>query len=272
MQYTYTRELQSDGRYNIGDLGQPISLARDIKNVFTSHTVSVKCTGNNVYVIISPDLTSGEKTTLDGIVTDHKASLGLAPSPFRCTETYNDPTNIDINFHNLYKEDVIDSKGSLIEKNYYTDFDGSTYSGLAIKDEMEYNILSNDLVSYRTETITWYREDDNIGLQKVLSPKYYIINGDPTEAIKEGIRRRSNLIDKAKAYGLSNIEGTHDETGEISMPNSHHFFILIKEEVEKYIDGTCKQCLVDRITNATEEYVTQQIKDDLENILDYWST
>jgi len=82
MTYNYTREVQADGRYNIGYDGETISLAREIQDIFPSHSVSVCCHGTSVNVNMSPDLTAGEKTTLDGLISSHKENIEPAPSPF----------------------------------------------------------------------------------------------------------------------------------------------------------------------------------------------
>ncbi|MDX1372238.1 MAG: hypothetical protein R3321_07195, partial [Nitrososphaeraceae archaeon] len=75
------------------------------------------------------------------------------------------------------------------------------------------------MVDYRIETITWYLEDNNIGHQKSFT-KYYTLE----KAIREGITRRNNLLEKAKAYGLANITGNHEVSGEPVIPNSYYFF------------------------------------------------
>jgi len=267
--YNYTRELQQDGRYNIGYFGESPSLARRIKDIFTSYDINVKCNGTNVYVNISQNLTTEEKSTLDSLIIDHKNNLNDIPLPFKCTNDFLDISNIDINLYGLYKEEIFDSYGCLVEKNYYKNFDGSIYSDLYIKDTYNYTILSNDLVYYRDEEITWYLTDGSIGFQKSFR-KYYIKNGDYTDAIKEGIKRRENLVEIAKSYGLSNITGTYEVSGEPSLPNSHYFFNSILSEVELYKFGTNKNALIDVISNSSESFLTQTIKDNLVSILKYW--
>ena len=145
----------------------------------------------------------------------------------------------------------------------YKTYDEGTLSDLAVKDEYVYYFNEYDLVTHRTETITWYKEDDSVGATKSIT-KYYNLN----DAIKEGVRRRTNLVDKAKAYGLSYIEGTHAS----GIPNSYYWFATMKTEVKDYLDGTKKQDLIDFIDNETETYVTQTIKDNMTAILDYWTT
>ena len=86
-------------------------------------------------------------------------------------------------------------------------------------------------------------------------------------AITEGMRRRTNLLDQAKAYGLDNITGTHAS----GVPNSYYWFSTMTVEVENYISGTYKQDLLDFIDNETDTYVTQNIKDTMTTMLDYWT-
>jgi hypothetical protein len=118
------------------------------------------------------------------------------------------------------------------------------------------------LVTHREETITWYKEDGSVGVTKSIV-KYYNLN----DAIKEGVRRRQNLVDKTKAYGLATIEGIHES----GLPNSYYWFSTMLNEVELYLSGTKKQDLIDFIDNSTEPYITQTIKDTMTDILDYWT-
>lgn len=264
MDYIYTRELIND-KYNIGYDREKSKLNDEILIALPGKVLNyIKCNGSQVIINITPDLITSEKTILDTVVQDHKNNSGtniLSSYVLIGKDTIDKDKNI--NLYGLHREDIIDSKGSLITKNYYKNYDGTTYSDLAVKDEYNYIIDSvTDLVQYRTETISWYRQDGTVGDTKVIT-KYYNLNN----SIKEGIIRRTNLIDKAKTYGLANISGTHVS----GIPNSHYFFNLIIDEVERYKVGTIKQDLINIINTTTESYITQTIKDNLVGILDYWS-
>ena len=185
-------------------------------------------------------------------------------SDFKASLDKDELVNVNYNFLGLHKEEIIDSKGCLTTVNMYRNYDSETetFSDLAVKDEFVYYFNAQDLVTHRNETITWYREDDSVGATKSIT-KHYNLN----DAIKEGVKRRKNLVDKAKAYGLATIEGTHES----GLPNSYYWFSTMLNEVELYLSGTKKQDLIDFIDDSTESYITQTIKDTMTDILDYWS-
>jgi len=170
---------------------------------------------------------------------------------------------LNINLFGLFRNDVFNIRGELITKEYYKNYDGTNYSDLVVKDEYIYTTdVVTDLVQYRDEVITWYLSDDTVGEVKNIK-KYYNL----TKAIKEGTKRRENLLDKAKAYGLATITGVHAS----GVPNSYYWFSTMNNEVRNYLDGTLKQELIDFIDNETETYVTQTVKDVMTGILDYWT-
>ncbi|MHA1754541.1 MAG: hypothetical protein ACTSYR_03380 [Candidatus Odinarchaeia archaeon] len=182
---------------------------------------------------------------------------------FKITDTKESPTEKNINLFGLHRKDIFNNRGELVTKEYYKNYDGTTYSDLVVKDTYDYTIDSEtDLAQYRDETIEWYLEDDEIGETKNIK-KYYNL----TRSIKEGVKRRINLLDQAKAYGLATIAGMHIS----GIPNSYYWFSTMHNEVDNYIDGTIKQDLIDFIDNETETYVTQTVKDGMTDILDYWT-
>jgi len=182
---------------------------------------------------------------------------------FKITKTSESPSEKNINLFGLFRKDIFNSRGELITKEYYKNYDGTTYSDLVVKDSYIYTVNpANDLATYRDETIEWYLEDATIGETKDIK-KYYNL----TKSINEGIRRRENLLDQAKAYGLANIAGTHAS----GVPNSYYWFSTMTSAVRNYLDGTLKQDLIDFIDAETETYVTQTIKDTMTDILDYWT-
>lgn len=66
--HIYSREL-ADGHYNV----RVLELAQEAKVAIPGNTFSVKATGTVVTIVATPDLTGGEETTLDTVVSDHKA-------------------------------------------------------------------------------------------------------------------------------------------------------------------------------------------------------
>lgn len=252
-------------QYNYTDLQQKSNLDQIHRDIEASNMVDkslIDCTWHQGKLLLNfqNSLDTGDKAILDSIVA---AAIGSASDYyFKINNSDKSPVNFNINHFGLYKEEVIDDLGLLIENNYYKNYDGTTYSDLVVTDVYSYYINANDLVETRTETITWYLNNGEVGVSKTIQ-KYY----KTQDAIKEGMRRRTNLIDKAKTYGLINISGEYSP----GIPNSHHFFTTILTEVNKYINGVVKDDLITAIQNSAETYLTQQIKDDLVGILQYWA-
>lgn len=265
MEYIYTREIVS-GYYNIHHPDEKSKIDEEILSNISGKTInSIVCDGASIKIAISPDLDANEKILLDTIIQDHKDSIpNNLKYPYKITGDSLDPTKYNINIFGLFREDIFDDMGALVTKNYYKNYDGTTYSDLVVKDEYAYTYTPPyNLVNYRDETITWYLEDDAIGSVKIIR-KYYT----PKNAIIEANTRRENLIDKAQAYGMANITG-YDPILQIS--EGQKFFLAIKTQLENYRVGVKMQELLDTVQAYAESAVTQQMKDDLCDIFDYWS-
>jgi hypothetical protein len=264
-EYIYTRVKLVSGQYDIDTSYGPKRLIHEIYVTLPAQkNVKTISDGIQLKIITETALSVEDEAVLNGIVATHKTNNANAikPTPYKLTGTYEDPKLKNLNVYGLYRKDTIDSKGSLVLKEYYKTYDGNNYSDLVAKDEYIYSINAYDLVSHRDEIITWYREDGTIGSTKTIK-KYYDLN----KGIKEGMSRRTNLLDIAKAYGLGNITGTHAS----GLPNSYYWFSTMNEVVDHYLNGTLKQNIIDFIDNETETYVTQTIKDTMTSILDYWT-
>lgn len=169
------------------------------------------------------------------------------------------PVDLDFNLFGLHKEEIINNKGSLVQVNYWKNFDGVSYSDLIVQDNYEYVINSSDLVVSRVETINWYYEDGLVGCTKSIL-KYYNLS----DAINEGIRRRGTIINKAKVYGLIYISGMHVS----GMPNSYYFLLLCLNEINLYLNGV-KAPLVAFIDSITESYITEEVRAGFRSIIVY---
>ena len=87
-------------------------------------------------------------------------------------------------------------RGELILREYFKDAsvnpDGSiTFSNPVLKEEYVYTRDGTDLAISRIETISWYREDDSLGLDVKINRKFY----DGLDKIQEGSTRRANVFD-----------------------------------------------------------------------------
>jgi hypothetical protein len=79
MEYNYTREIQGNGLYNISYPGECVRLIDDISPIFPTHSIIVRAIAGDVIITMDPTLTTGEKTTLDTIVSDHKNNICFLP-------------------------------------------------------------------------------------------------------------------------------------------------------------------------------------------------
>ena len=220
--------------------------------------------GDSVKIYFEDELASGDD--LDDIISNHDSVDHIAMVS-TCEYCKVFPMyNVNYNFLGLQKEEIFDDYGCLIEKNMYLNYNSETkvFSNKILRDVCVYT-RTNDMVVYRTETITWYDENEYPVFIKSISKNYTLI-----DSMNEGIRRRENLINKAKEYGFMNITGTYEVSGEPTMPNAYYFFTVIKDEVTLYINGM-KDYLINKIENSQESYLTSTIKTNLVDILKYWS-
>lgn len=88
------------------------------------------------------------------------------------------------------------TKGELTMREYYenaqVDLMGNvTFSNLILKEENVYTRDPAGFAVYRTQTISWIRDDESIGPEKKTALKYYA----GIDKIQEGKKRRANLVD-----------------------------------------------------------------------------
>lgn len=262
MVYTYFRNFDSEtGKYAIDYDNESPKILDEIKSIFPGKSILINCNHMDISIDITPELTVGEKLTLDDLVEEHQANPSPSRKPYKLTGQYSDPRNLEINIFGLFRKDTFNALGALSVKEYYSTYENGVYSDLVVKDEYNYYYNQYGLVTHRDEVITWYLEDGEVGITKTIR-KYY----DNARAILEANQRRQNLVNQAQAYGMANITGWH-VTG---MHNGHHFFLSIKNEIDNYIVGVLKEELISAIENHLSEYLTSQMKSDLVDILEYW--
>jgi len=176
-------------------------------------------------------------------------------SKFKINNSYNSPENIDFTIFGLHKEEIISHDGFLNDIRYWKDYNGTIYSNLWVHEHRKYNVDSDTgLAVTREMTIEWYLEDDTIGYTRIYPLKYY----NQVEAIAEGIRRRSNIIDKAKVYCIN----------ELGLNYSFDLLNSVKIQLDLFVQGYT-QPLRDAIASSTKPYLTQKMKDDIVAILTY---
>ena len=75
--YNYTRVKNAGAGYDVEnenrtDANGQIYLAKEIETALPGKTFKVKCDDTVLDILFDTALTSGQKTTLDGVVNDHK--------------------------------------------------------------------------------------------------------------------------------------------------------------------------------------------------------
>lgn len=104
-----------------------------------------------------------------------------------------DPSKTDYNFYPGYKEKVF-LDGELKEIRIWKNFNGSSFSGLAVRETITYHRNAAAYVMYRTNNVEWYLEDGTVGTSQAGMKIYDFIS-----SMEEGVTRRSNRIDFLKA-------------------------------------------------------------------------
>ena len=153
--------------------------------------------------------------------------MGNQKAKFKINKSWDSPEILDYDISGFHKKRTI-IKGELICIEYYKNYDGVSYTDLVVKEERVYIRNNIGLVQHRILTITWYLEDNSIGLVKS-NMKYY----SPSESIDEGITRRTNIINDAKAYTLSIIGQTY----------GFDFMTILKPQIDLYIQGYKQPCI-----------------------------
>lgn len=154
------------------------------------------------------------------------------------------------------KEKVYDTKGDLVEVNFYEEYDvpTKTYSRLAVK---ETRTVTRDVTLGIPELITvdiqFFKGDGTtvIATKQLVKP----INSHDGMSVNEEARTR--LVEKAQGYLLQ----------EIGLANTQEFGADVTTERAAYISGT-RQPIIDAINNSARAYLTPTIKATLVAILD----
>lgn len=174
--------------------------------------------------------------------------------PFVMNGLYTVNINEDYTKLQLHDEETIDATGQLTNINYYTNYDGTTYSGLAITEAHVYTRDPNtDLLEYLTYNINWLLSDGSVGATKT-KIQYYNF----TYAIAEGKTRRANLIAQVEGYVLNTV----------GLTNGIAYMTELSTYIDAYILGT-KQPLITQVTNSTDSFLTPTIIAQIVSMLTY---
>lgn len=126
------------------------------------------------------------------------------------------------------------SKGSLIKVEYFESYNKETGIGINkfIQVDIQYFYDANGQVTHRETTRKWYLSDGvNTGVQ-TSSVKYY----DYSEAVTEGIRRRTNNLNNLKVA----IPGLIMQTELVDLPTAQQIgiplFVAYGDQFKSYIE------------------------------------
>ena len=171
---------------------------------------------------------------------------------YKLTDSKDNPVHIDYDVYGLHKEKII-VRGNLVLINYYRSYDkvSKQYDDLVVRESRKYLRDENGLVIERNQKTEWILSDESVGLVNTTT-KFY----NQTEAIQEGIDRRTNIIDEAKVYCINNI-GLNYSFDLLNNVSSH--IVLFK-------DGLT-QPLRDAISASTKVYLTEELKENIIEIL-----
>ena len=169
---------------------------------------------------------------------------------FIINDSYESPLNLNYDILGLYRKEYFTTtpgpqNGELNKVEYYQHYDGTTYSNLTLTEYRVYTRDPNTLLAiYRTQTINWYLTDSTIGETKV-TIKYY----NPTDQINEGIQRRTNVLNEAKLYLLS----------QIGLVNGLSYIVELADAIYTYQQGVTAP-LSAAINASTDSFMTPTLK------------
>jgi hypothetical protein len=171
---------------------------------------------------------------------------------YKLTNSQESPFYIDYDVYGLHKEKIV-VKGNLILVNYYKNYDiiSKEYSDLVVREHREYLRDENGLAIKRNQKTEWIMMDESVGLTKN-TIKYY----NQTEAIQEGIDRRTNIIDETKVYCINNI----------GLNYSFDLLNTVSVYVSLFKDGYTAP-LREAISALVKPYLTTELKNEIVNIL-----
>ncbi len=139
--------------------------------------------------------------------------MGKQHNSYVCPKDINFKTELTQRLHAETEPYIV--KGELQKIVYYSDItiesDGShIYSNPIVEETFDYTRTAVGFVTHRTQTISWYLEDDTLSPETKTRVKYY----SAQEAIGEGKRRRGNIISRLTmvVFGLLKATTTDSDS------------------------------------------------------------
>lgn len=223
----------------------------------------IEMNGNDIDFVFNNDISENQISNLDNIINSHVANSSFkSPIFYKINNTLDDPQNIDYDIMGFHKKRII-NKGELNTIEYYKNytFSSDTYSDLVVRESRVYTKDSLGIVMYRDLSIDWFLNDDTVGVTKSYR-KYY----SPDAALQEGIDRRSNIINSAKAVLLRELKNLVGEP--TNQQYAFDFLLGISAQINYFKEGYT-QPLKDAVNNSTKGYMTTSIKASVYNELNF---
>jgi len=144
-------------------------------------------------------------------------------------------------------------KGEVREITYYVSAvlnPDKTLTGTTpvIKEVHEYTRDTDKIALTRLITISWYRVDETISPTEKTRLKYY--TGD--EAIKEGVRRRTNITDGIQIPVVGMLMATEGMTSTEALEAGSAMMDQYASEIQSYIQTPKLHSFQDAVTNDTD--------------------
>lgn len=146
----------------------------------------------------------------------------------------------------LHRKSIL-VKGECQAEEYYTDYDGTTYSNMIVKES---HVFTRDAIGFalrRDTTLQWVKNNESLGPVLKTLTKYY----SPLERILEGKTRRGNLVDNLQLPVISLISFALTGNPNPTLPiivHGREFLATYKSEFDNFVgasDKTILSCLND---------------------------
>lgn len=129
-------------------------------------------------------------------------------------------------------------KGEVVKVDWYSKVVDSTPTDLVLSVDIAY-IRHEEFALYRTTTRRWVNEDESFNEEEKVTLKYYTVN--MSDAIKEGVKRRSLLVDYLQLPLLTLIKEVlmpKGYTENVVLMKSRGFLDDYRQSFDKFIENS----------------------------------
>ena len=162
---------------------------------------------------------------------------------------------------NYYVQKEYNQFGDVIKVNYFADIDESTGQMFNLTFSETIVINRNNNTGIPTiKTVT----RDQVKINEVVFSEVFIERFDKAKGMELNQTGRTNLIYKAQQYTVDKLVETHGENQGVTY--GIEFLNSVSDERAKYIIGIIEP-LISSIQNCTLTFITEEIKTELQTIL-----